>query len=148
LVFQTGSQNTYPASRQVERDDQEFGHLGVCHWLIGAVETATAAIGDAFSRQLLDPGRGPVGGGDIRKDTRSRRLAYQAGANKVKEILGKGKARIAYIHAGVKQEPERLKQIVESKVEMAESFAGELSPALAVHSGPSMAGLCYCPMEL
>lgn len=78
---------------------------------------------------------------------RGREHAYQAIADKVEETLGKGKARIAYVHAGAKQEVERLKQIVESKVEVVESFIGELSPALAVHSGPGTAGLCFFPME-
>ena len=76
---------------------------------------------------------------------RGRGNAYQAIADKVEETLGKGKARIAYVHAGAKQDVERLKQIVESKVEVVESFVGELSPALAVHSGPGTAGLCYLP---
>jgi hypothetical protein len=32
-------------------------------------------------------------------------------------------------------------------VEVAESLFAELSPALAVHTGPGMAGLCYFPVE-
>jgi DegV family protein with EDD domain len=76
---------------------------------------------------------------------RGRNHAYQAIADKVAETLGKSKARIAYVHAGAKQEVERLKQVVESKVEVVESFIGELSPALAVHSGPGTAGLCFLP---
>jgi len=76
---------------------------------------------------------------------RGRGHAYQAIADKVEETLGKSKARIAYVHAGAKQEVERLRQIVESKVEVVESFIAELSPALAVHSGPGTAGLCFFP---
>jgi len=76
---------------------------------------------------------------------RGRRKAYQAIADRVEESLGKGKARIAYVHAGAKQEVEKLRQIVESKVEVVESFIAELSPALAVHSGPGTAGLCFFP---
>ena len=76
---------------------------------------------------------------------RGRGHAYQAIADKVEKSLGKSKARIAYVHAGAKQEVEKLKQIVESKVEVVESFISELSPALAVHSGPGTAGLCYLP---
>jgi fatty acid-binding protein DegV len=34
---------------------------------------------------------------------------------------------------------------VEEKVEVVESFVAELSPALAVHSGPGTAGLCFLP---
>jgi DegV family protein with EDD domain len=76
---------------------------------------------------------------------RGRGQAYQAIADKVEETLGKSKARIAYMHAGAKQEVEKLRQIVESKVEVVESFVGELSPALAVHSGPGAARLCFYP---
>jgi DegV family protein with EDD domain len=77
---------------------------------------------------------------------RGRVHAYQAIADKVGSTLGKGKARIAYVHAGAKQEIEKLKEIVEDKVEVVESFVGELSPALAVHSGPGTAGLCFFPV--
>jgi len=77
---------------------------------------------------------------------RGRGHAYQAIADKVEETLGKSKARIAYVHAGAKQEVERLRQLVESRVEVVESFIGELSPALAVHSGPGTAGVCFLPM--
>ncbi len=77
---------------------------------------------------------------------RGRGHAYQAIADKVEETIGKGKARIAYVHAGAKQEVERLKGMVEEKVEVVESFIAELSPALAVHSGPGTAGLCFWPM--
>jgi DegV family protein with EDD domain len=74
---------------------------------------------------------------------RGRGHSYQAIADKVEETLGKGKARIAYVHAGAKQEVEKLKGMVEDKVEVVESFIAELSPALAVHSGPGTAGLCF-----
>ena len=76
---------------------------------------------------------------------RGRGHAYQAIANKVEATIGKGRARIAYVHAGAKQEVERLKAMVEDKVEVVESFVAELSPALAVHSGPGTAGLCFLP---
>jgi DegV family protein with EDD domain len=76
---------------------------------------------------------------------RGRVHAYQAIANKVEATIGKGRARIAYVHAGAKQEVERLKGLVEDKVEVIESFVAELSPALAVHSGPGTAGLCFLP---
>ena len=76
---------------------------------------------------------------------RGRGHSYQAIADKVEQTIGKGKARIAYVHAGGKQEVEKLKELVESKVVVVESFIAELSPALAVHSGPGTTGLCYLP---
>jgi DegV family protein with EDD domain len=77
----------------------------------------------------------------------SRGQAYQQMADMVAETIGKGKAKIAYVHAGARHEVERIKEIVESKVEVVESLFAELSPALAVHTGPGTAGLCYYPVE-
>jgi DegV family protein with EDD domain len=73
----------------------------------------------------------------------SRGQAYQQMAELVAEVIGKGKAKVAYVHAGAQQEAEKIRTLVESKVEVVESLIGELSPALAVHTGPGMAGLCY-----
>jgi fatty acid-binding protein DegV len=56
-------------------------------------------------------------------------------------------ANIAYLHAGVQHEVEKLSALVEAKVEVVESLIAELSPALAVHTGPGMTGLCYYPVE-
>lgn len=56
--------------------------------------------------------------------TRARGRAYQAIADKLEETLGKAKARIVTIHGGAKQELERLKQIMESKVGVVESIIG------------------------
>jgi len=77
----------------------------------------------------------------------SRGQAYQQMADMVANTIGKGKAKIAYVHAGARHEVERIKEIVESKVEVVESLIAELSPALAVHTGPGTAGLCYYPVE-
>ncbi len=78
---------------------------------------------------------------------RSRGQAYQQMADMVAETVGKGKAKIAYVHVGAKCEVEKLRELVEAKVNVLESFIGELSPALAVHSGPGTTGLCYYPVE-
>jgi len=78
---------------------------------------------------------------------RRRTQAYQQMADMVAEVIGNGKAKIAYVHAGAQREVEKLKDIVEARVNVVESFIGELSPALAVHSGPGTTGLCYYPVE-
>src|SRR5512136_1126102 len=78
---------------------------------------------------------------------RSRSQAYQAMVDKIEATVGKSKVKIAYVHAGAKQEVEKIKNIVESRLNAVESFIGELSPALAVHTGPGTAGLCYFPVE-
>jgi fatty acid-binding protein DegV len=77
----------------------------------------------------------------------SRGQAYRQMADMVAEVVGKSKAKIAYVHVGAQREVERLRDIVEAKVNVVESFIGELSPALAVHSGPGTTGLCYYPVE-
>jgi DegV family protein with EDD domain len=77
----------------------------------------------------------------------SRGQAYQQMADMVANTIGKGKAKIAYVHAGAQREVEKIKEIVESKVEVVESLFAELSPALAVHTGPGTAGVCYYPVE-
>jgi len=74
---------------------------------------------------------------------RSRMQAYSAMADMVSETIGNGKAKVAYVHAGALDEVEKIKQLVENKVEVVESFFAELSPALAVHTGPGTAGLCF-----
>jgi fatty acid-binding protein DegV len=51
------------------------------------------------------------------------------------------------VHAGAKQEVEKLRMLVESKVEVVESIVAELSPALAVHSGPGTAGVCFTQVD-
>jgi len=78
----------------------------------------------------------------------SRAQAYQAMVDKVEQAVGKSKVKIAYVHAGAKQEVEKIKAIVETRLNAVESFIAELSPALAVHTGPGTAGLCYFPAEL
>jgi DegV family protein with EDD domain len=78
---------------------------------------------------------------------RSRGQAYQQMADLVVEAVGKGRAKIAYVHAGAQREVEKVRSLVEARVEVVESLVAELSPALAVHTGPGMTGLCYYPVE-
>lgn len=79
--------------------------------------------------------------------THSRHQAYAAMADMVAAAIGRGKARVGYLHAGALQEAEKVRDLVEAKVQVVESMFGELSPALAVHTGPGMTGLCYYKVE-
>lgn len=111
------------------------GRIGMAQQLLGSVLNIKPIIG-------MDDGViVPVG------RAHSRGQAYQQMADIVADAVGKGKAKIAYVHAGAQREVEKIKSLVESKVEVAESFVAELSPALAVHTGPGTAGLCYYPVE-
>jgi DegV family protein with EDD domain len=79
---------------------------------------------------------------------RSRLRAYQKMAELVESAVGRmGKIKIAYVHAGARQEVDKLKALVEERLTCVESLVAELSPALAVHTGPGTAGLCYFPVE-
>ena len=78
---------------------------------------------------------------------RSRMQAYTTMSDMVAEAVGNGKAKVAYVHAGALEEVKKIKQLVDDKAEVVESFFAELSPALAVHTGPGTAGLCFYPVE-
>lgn len=78
---------------------------------------------------------------------RSRAQAYQMIVDQLEAAAGKGKVKVAYVHAGARQEVEKLKKMVEERLDILESFIAELSPALAVHTGPGTAGLCYYRVE-
>lgn len=111
------------------------GRIGKAQELLGSVLNIKPLIG------LEDGMIVPLG------RAHSRGQAYQQMVNMVAEVVGKGKAKIAYVHVGAQREVERLKELVEANVNVVESFIGELSPALAVHSGPGTTGLCYYPVE-
>lgn len=78
---------------------------------------------------------------------RSRLQAYTEMAEYAAEAVGEGKARVAYVHAGALDEIDKLKKMVEARVNIVESLTAELSPALAVHTGPGTVGLCFYPVE-
>ena len=112
------------------------GRIGKAQQLVGSVLHIKPLIG------MQDGIIVPLG------RAHSRGQAYQQMTDMVAEVVGQGKAKIAYVHAGAQREVTRLKEVVESKVDVVESFVAELSPALAVHTGPGTAGLCYYPVDV
>ena len=79
---------------------------------------------------------------------RSRSRAYQMMVDMIVAAVGPlGKIKIAYTHAGAREEVEKIKSLVEKRLTCVETIISELSPALAVHTGPGTAGLCYYPVE-
>jgi len=111
------------------------GRIGKAQQLVGSMLNIKPLIG------MVEGVIVPLG------KTHSRGQAYQRMADMVAETVGRSKTKIAYVHAGAQREVEKLKEVVESKVDVVESFFAELSPALAVHTGPGTAGLCYFPVE-
>jgi DegV family protein with EDD domain len=114
-------------------------------YLGGRIGKATSLLGSMLNIKPLIG----IEGGEIVPlgRTHSRHQAYAAMADMVAKAVGNGKAHIGYLHAGALEEAHKLKELVEAKVQVVESMFGELSPALAVHTGPGMAGLCYYSVE-
>jgi DegV family protein with EDD domain len=78
---------------------------------------------------------------------RSRKKVYRLMVNKVESAVGyMGKIKVAYVHAAAHDEAEKIKNLLEARLDPVESLITELSPALGVHTGPGTAGLCYYPL--
>ncbi len=74
--------------------------------------------------------------------------AYRKMVNVIESTVGSsGKIKVAYMHAGAPLKILKLKEMVDTNFEIAESFISELSPALMVHTGPGTTGLCYFPVK-
>lgn len=79
--------------------------------------------------------------------TSSRRI-HQMMAEFIERTVTKGqKIKVAFVHAGAPKEILEIKELIETKFPCKESMIAELSPALAVHSGPGTTGLCYFPVN-
>lgn len=79
---------------------------------------------------------------------RSRNQAYRAIADLVEKAVGAGsKIKIAYVHAAALEEAQKLRELIEARLQVVEWMFAELSPALGVHSGPGTAGVCYFPVD-
>lgn len=78
---------------------------------------------------------------------RSRMRAYQIMVDKVEAAVGyMGKIKIAYVHAAALEEAEKIKSMMDKRLDAVETIIAELSPALGVHTGPGTAGVCYYPV--
>ena len=53
---------------------------------------------------------------------------------------------ITRINAAAREEAEKIRALVEARLDCVETIFAELSPALGVHTGPGTAGLCYYPV--
>ena len=79
---------------------------------------------------------------------RSRKKAYKLIVDRVDAAVGEiGKIKVAYVHAAAYEEAEKIKALLETRLDCVESIIAELSPALGVHTGPGTAGVCYFPVE-
>jgi len=79
---------------------------------------------------------------------RSTTRVYQMMVERIERAVGQmGKIKVAFVHAGAPEEILKLKGMVEERLLCVESLVAELSPALAVHSGPGTTGLCFYPVQ-
>ena len=77
---------------------------------------------------------------------RSRKKVYQAITDKMSSAVSAGAVKVSYVHAAALEEAEKLKSIVEERINVVESVFSQFSPALGVHTGPGTVGLCYYPL--
>ncbi len=56
-----------------------------------------------------------------------------------------GKVKVAFVHAAAAEEAEKLKAMVEQRIDCVETLIAELSPALGVHTGPGAWGYVISP---
>jgi len=78
---------------------------------------------------------------------RSRAQAYQRIAEMMEAAVGHlGKVKVAFVHAAAPEEIEKLRRVVEERLNCVEVLIAELSPALGVHTGPGTVGVCYYPV--
>jgi fatty acid-binding protein DegV len=77
---------------------------------------------------------------------RTTKKVYRLMVDKLDQAVGQSAIKIAYVHAAAQSEAEKLKAMVEERVEVVESFITDLAPALGVHSGPGTVGFCYYPV--
>jgi len=113
------------------------GRIGKAKHLIGSLLSIKPLIG------MEDGVIVPLG------TARSRKSAYRIMVEKIEEAVGSGGAiKIAYVHAAAQEEAEKIRTLVEARLQVVEWMFAELSPALGVHTGPGTAGVCYFPIDV
>jgi DegV family protein with EDD domain len=130
-----------PVTRMVQTADTlRYLYMG------GRIGKATHLVGSLLKiKPLIGMEEGiivPLG------QARSRQRAYEAMVSMVESAVGQmGSIKVAYVHAAAEEEVEKLRELIEARLNAVESIVAELSPALGVHSGPGTAGICYYPVQ-
>ncbi len=77
---------------------------------------------------------------------RSRLRAYRKMADLIQQRFGEGaRIKAAFTHVLAQEQMEKLQEIVTGRFECVEIITSELSPALAVHTGPGTVGVSVIP---
>jgi DegV family protein with EDD domain len=78
--------------------------------------------------------------------TRSRTKAYRRMVELIQKQVGEeSRIKVAFTHVAAQAQVEKLRALVADRFECVETIVTELSPALAVHSGPGTVGVCFFP---
>jgi DegV family protein with EDD domain len=76
--------------------------------------------------------------------TRSRLKAYSKMVELMQRRVGEGaRIKVAFTHVAAQAQIEKLQEMVADRFECVETIVTELSPALAVHSGPGTVGVSF-----
>lgn len=112
----------------------------------GRIGKATHLVGSMLSlKPLISMENGEIVALGV---ARGIHMAYEKMVGSLEKTVGSSiRIKIAYMHAGALENIQILKKMVENRMEVAESFISELSPALMVHTGPGTTGFCYYPVE-
>lgn len=73
--------------------------------------------------------------------TKTRALDYML--DKMKDDIGSKPVHVAVLHTDVRDDAERLKQILHSTFDCVEMYITELTPVMGAHSGPGVLGAAY-----
>jgi DegV family protein with EDD domain len=77
---------------------------------------------------------------------RSRSKAYRRMVDLMQQRVGKGATiKVAFTHVAAREQLGRLQALVTERFNCIEKIVTELSPALAVHSGPGTVGVSFFP---
>jgi DegV family protein with EDD domain len=79
---------------------------------------------------------------------RSRLKAYRRIVGLMQQQVGEGASiKVAFTHVAAQEQLERLQALVAERFECVETIVSELSPALAVHTGPGTVGVSFFPTQ-
>jgi len=77
---------------------------------------------------------------------RSRLKAYRRMVGLMQQQVGEGaRIKVAFTHVAALEQAEKLRELVTARFECVEVIVTELSPALAVHTGPGTVGVNFFP---
>jgi DegV family protein with EDD domain len=130
-----------PITRMIQTADTlRYLYMG------GRIGKAAQLVGSMLSlKPLISMEKGEIMALGV---TRGLNKAYEKMVENLIRIVGESTSvKIAYMHAGALQNIFHLKEMVESRLQVVESFISELTPALMVHTGPGTTGFCFYPVK-